>query len=215
MQIFLSLVLLIVSISCGKEEYFVLEGTEKDNVKFTALNITVAQGDSAVSTRFVYDFDNYYDYEHPRQDSIKITYYRDYGDINGQEQRRQFSTELEYSNTLWAAGNNVIKVTFHPSCTEEKSAVFTMPDGEQIELTVASPSCEWTMDSESFSKAKEKWNTGYWAYSFPIYAESEYVRRGTNYKNVGYVLIYMNPESLYIEYDKQLNIWKESYWTQK
>ncbi len=197
---------------CTEEKDYRLESTIYGNVGFMASNITVSANetvDYAESTRYDdYFYENGYR-EGNSEFTLKFMYRYDYENQTGSTYPLTINLSYYALNTLWAGGNNDIKVVFSPSCQEEKSAKFTFPDGQSVELSRENPSYIWQLNKDSYHKAV---GSGY-SQTLPIYAISEYFKDGFRCVNCGYVLISLNNEGENIVYDKDAGIWFLEKWT--
>lgn len=217
-QISAMLLFLWVAVGCSKErDYDIIDTEIRGKVDFTAYNVTVAEGDSAVSTLFRNYFEE--DYSSSRSEIISFDYTERYYDNDGQlltSTDKRFETRLEYDNMLWSGGNNEIRVTFRPSCPEEQRAVVNFPDGTKVEVSASSPTCEWILDSSTYSAAEEfinGMNLWYELPGLPIYVESYYKKGNFTYSSIGYVLVEINSKSKAIAYDRADNAWYATNWT--
>ena len=169
--------------SCTKEQDIVFDAHIFDNVDFSVVNLSVGEIDSAESSVYTgnyseSDYDNY-------SREFEIEYYDWKYDYTSTEYVR-----LPYKNELWAAGNNELQFTFRPSCAEEKSATFTMPDGKTFEVTAEKPTFTWTVTPEALQNIVAGANYEYT--HLVAKAESEYKKGNSTYKNQGYILIEIN-----------------------
>lgn len=203
----LGLIMVLVA-ACTEEKDYYLNNIDNKNVNFKIVNVIASPADSAVSVKYRYSFypDGYND--NVRTFSIKYYDYYNYVYYPEKTELETINVELEYDNELWAGGNNDIKILYTPSCQEEKSAQFTMPDATTVTLSRENNSYVWRLDSVSYNKARDR---GYYDY-LPIYAKSEFEKDGKKNINCGYVVLNLNYEGGYIVYDNQKNIWFRRMW---
>lgn len=202
-------IIAVFFVGCTEERDYRIGSVSSGNVKFEAINTTVssdASVDYAESSIYYYGFyeDDYR--ENELKFTLDFTYEYEYENQTGVFY--PLNIYLYYSNTLWAGGNNDIKVVFTPSCPEEKSAEFSFPDGQTIELSRENQSFIWQLNHESYNKAM---SLGYDRY-LPIYAVSKYMKDGIEYVNCGYVLVSLDNEGSNLFFDKTAGVWFMGNW---
>ena len=205
-----ALVAMIFS-GCDKEQDYFIGAGIRNNVTFSATNITVSPyepTDSATSVRFIYDF--YSENYREKTVFLSLLYTNPDNYENFPEERYELVIPVEYENTLWAGGNNDIRIIYTPSCEEEKSATFTMPDGIQVELTRDNPVYIWQLNKDSYNKSLSI--NGYRNDLF-IYATSRFTKDGVDNYSCGYVVITLAYEGTNLYFDQSKNIWFLGNWT--
>lgn len=195
LHIFTLLIAILAIVGCTEEKTFSFEAEGSKGVDFSVINLTVGVPDTARSIMYV----RYYYYSPYESREFNIDYY--YPNEDYVSTRHIY---LSHSNELWAGGNNELQFTFHPSCPEEKSAKFTMPDGKVFETTSDSPSFVWTVTSEALKNVNDLYNA-----DFSAIAESEYQIGNSHYKNKSYVEIDLDTYLIYTPTGK----WYEHNWT--
>ncbi len=171
----------------------------KGNVNFSVVNTTV--GDSDYANSAIYE--GYFGFTGYRNRYDTISFDVVYGSSDAPSSYR-FMDSLDYENTLWAAGNNELKVTYIPSSADETGATFTFPDGTTFNATPANPSYVWTLNKSTVGE-------GYDYGALVIQAENNYQADGISYQNHGYVMVNVNT---YIQYDPVQKIWRDTNgWT--
>ncbi|MDE5794857.1 MAG: hypothetical protein K2I08_09060 [Muribaculaceae bacterium] len=174
-------------------------GYSYGKVNFTAVNTNAPKEDSATSTIHT---DYYYLPSCNKSFSLQA-YYLGLYDDNGEMQFNNFNIDLDEESVIWVGGYNEIEITFHPTDPEEKEATFTMPDGSVLTATAEQPTIFWHTDSLI--------NKGlYLSYgNTSIKAESNFKKGNTQYRNVGYIYLYVNTDLRYNRFDDR---WYISYW---
>lgn len=186
----LILLITVLFAACTEEKTYILDGYVGNNVKFTAVNLSVGSGDFANSMKY----NGYTGSEGERENSVIILdyYNNEWSDINNSG---VYEVSLYAENTLWTGGYNEIQFTFTPSSPQETSAKFTMPDGTVYEVTKDNPSFVWTVTSDSYDRY--------------VMAESEYTVNSTTYVNRGYIMLDLDPNMFY---DRNDDKWYMGYW---
>ncbi|MDE5887544.1 MAG: membrane lipoprotein lipid attachment site-containing protein [Muribaculaceae bacterium] len=206
---YIALILLLLT-GCSKEKDYYFTETISQNVNFTATNLTVGEDniDSANSIKYTYDFSSWEEREENVNFTITYRYKNEDGYVSDPTTENIYLYEV---NALWIGGNNDIRITFIPSCPEEKSAQFTFPDGTKQTLTVENPSYVWRLDKDNVTRLN---NLGRYGVVAPIYAISRYEKNGINHINSGFIRIYNDAYYLQdmLYYDSTLNQWFMGDW---
>lgn len=162
--------------ACTAEETFRFTGRETNKVNFDVVNLTVGMPDDAQSL-MLESYGNYW--TQPMDSSACFSFYINFLENDGVEEVR---IDKEYTNMVYAGGNNELRFTFHPSCPEEKSATFTMPDGKVYEVDASNNSFTWNVNRGVIPEGSDR-------YALPVVAESSYEKDGSIYNNRGFILI--------------------------
>lgn len=162
--------------ACTAEETFRFTGRETNKVNFDVVNLTVGMPDDAQSL-MLESYGNYW--TQPMDSSVNFSFTLNFLDNDGVEEVR---IDKEYTNMVYAGGNNELRFTFHPSCPEEKSATFTMPDGKVYEVDASNNSFTWNVNRGVIPEGSDR-------YALPVVAESSYEKDGSIYNNRGFILI--------------------------
>lgn len=192
---------LILFSACTEEKTFSFTGKEKNCVNFSVDNISIPGNQDMAESVIPYYNNEYYEVSKDSISRFTITAVR--LDDNYKEER---TFENYYKNVIYAGGNNILYFTFRPSCAEEKSARFTMPDGKVYEVTVSNPSFEWMINRSVIESIP---NVD--IHRLVVTAESEYTKNGNIYNNKGYVLINVS-EMQYFYYNSGNSQWYYNNW---
>lgn len=180
---------------CSEEQTYIFDGYEIGNLSFSAVNLSIGEVDKAVSMRTYYDERVPYENGYVSFDILYNYLQSDY------EEKYQVNVRLDYVNQMWSGGNNELEFTFQPSCPEEKSAKFTMPDGSIHYVDIGAPSFKWTINRETIL------NSGY--PDLRVVAESEYKVNGVSHKNIGYIYITVDTD---LYYNNIEGLWYYNRW---
>lgn len=193
--------------SCTKEKDYYLIPIQNEKVNFTAVNLTVGMDaiDSAESLLYRGDFSNW---EYREKE---VTFTLPYAHVESPDEEFSETIHLDRVNQLWIGGNNHIQFKFLPSCPEEKSATFTLPDGTSHVLTATDDTFVWYFDEEACKKSFSYTN---YNWRMPVYAISEYEKDGIKHVNCGFLHLYNDTFSYYysLYYDPSLNRWLMGPW---
>lgn len=179
---------LLVS-SCSDEKDFFLDGHATQIVNFSAINLSIGDMDSAISSRepgYGEPRDNYhfsFDAFLPGGNSI----------VESPEIR------LDYINQIWVGAYSRLEFNFIPSCPEEKELILTMPDSTSYTLTAVNPKLIWEFTPEVFRKSLDLYG---WDYLL-IKGQSTYTQNHTTYHGIGYINLVVGRRYQFNSQDKK------------
>ena len=177
--------------------------TFKGNVDFTVENLTVGSIDFARSEKIVNDY--YPSISREPYDYFSIDIYDLYDSVP--EYLYKEDVYLQYTNRIWAAGDNQLKITFHPSEDEPKGATFILPDGKEVFLqALEDRTYVWTLDRETM--ANINMNDG----RIAIVAWNNYSGDDGEHENRGVVEIDVATD---IRYESDMKLRIPDYWTEQ
>lgn len=187
--------LIFVSTSCTEEKTIFFENGSTC-ISFTVINPAVQGNNIAYST-----FGSYWDYSYEDR-SLNF----DFIGSDGHTMNKKI--DLDYgSSKTWAGGLNPLIINYIPKCPEEKMVTFTMPDGQEIEVS-GPTTFEWEINYETWEQMKK---LGVW-YHASIVAQSEYVKDGITLYGYGRVWLSIEDSDKFV-YDKDTDTWYQDFWT--
>lgn len=189
---------------CSEEKTFKFEGRISNRVAFRVENVSVGPADSAESG--IMDRWTERPVSEWREDSFTIDLYNTGDGYDNQDYvTERFS--LNQTSMIWVGGDNRIKITFMPSCSEEKEAVFSMPDGNEYTLTASDSVLYWTLSRDTYNQIV---NASGNRNEFLITAKSEFRNDGNIHNNSGGIILLVNES---IQYNEGNGKWYYNSWT--